>query len=98
MKVRELFTDESKWTQHTRARDVNGRGVDENSPDAVCWCLTGAISHCYNPRDTIDSYVLESTIARKVEEALNGRILVVWNDNQDRTFKEVKALVERLDI
>lgn len=37
---------ESKgWTQGDSARDAQGHSVGTNSPDATCFCATGAIHH-----------------------------------------------------
>lgn len=54
-------------------------------------CLLTAICRCYE-----DSQV-EWGIKRRVREAVNGS-LIDWNDAPERTFQEVKALVEKLDI
>lgn len=45
--VRKLIADPEYWTQGAMARDRVGRDVDEVSPDAVCWCLGGAINNVY---------------------------------------------------
>ena len=35
MKIHELLTDESKWTQHAWARDAQGNSVWPDDPNAV---------------------------------------------------------------
>lgn len=40
--MRELISDEKRWTQHFTARDDKGRKTASDSPEAVCWCLIGA--------------------------------------------------------
>ncbi len=47
MKVRELLSDPSRWTQGTFARNRNGIPTSSNAPDACKWCLLGAIRKCY---------------------------------------------------
>lgn len=42
--VRNLFTDRSHWTQGQGARKADGGLCRVKSPEAVCWCLTGAIA------------------------------------------------------
>ena len=93
MKVRELLSDESKWTQNAWGRDATGRPVLWAPKTAVCWCLIGAIETCY-PRPG------EATpIDNKVRDAIGGGLMISkWNDAPERTFAEVKALVERLDV
>lgn len=92
MKVRELFTDESKWTQGHAARNEKGERVWYKSPEACCWCLVGAINKCYVP-------AIRPEIFEKISDYINSRAgISVWNDAPERTFAEVKALVEKLDI
>jgi hypothetical protein len=52
--VYELFQDKSKWTTGEFARDNSGYSMSFDSPDAVCWCLHGALDkYASNPRDFI---------------------------------------------
>ena len=98
MKIRELFTDESKWTTHAYARTKEGKVLlNAHLPEAVCWCLDGAISKCYlfgNESDQLRTYYM---IKHKIFEHVNENP-VPWNDHPKRTFAEVKQLVETLDI
>ena len=48
MKVKDLLTDESKWTKGAYSRDAEGETTDLLDRGAVCWCLRGAIDLCYN--------------------------------------------------
>lgn len=93
MKVKELLSDESKWTQRTYAKDANGEGVMWCVPEAVCWCLHGAIAKCY--RGDFDRY---ERILGDFRRKVGLGDLWGWNDAPERTFAEVKALVEELDI
>jgi len=92
MKIRELLSDESKWCKGAIARAVSGFEVKPESEDAVCWCIGGAFELCYKhnreeARSTLDKLVKET-----------GDMLHAWNDAPERTFKEVKELVDRLDV
>ena len=87
MKVKELLSDESKWTQGCYARDAFGVSIPFDADAAVCWCLAGAIHRVYGPEP------IHLRILRRVNGSLSE-----WNDAPDRTFAEVKALVEELDI
>lgn len=93
MKVKELLADESKWTQGVYARAANGRPtlVDHN---AVCWCLDGAIRHCYPA--AYDDVVLRQKLSAYFVPL--GTNIIRWNDDPARTFEEVQALVHELDI
>jgi hypothetical protein len=93
MKIKELLTDESKWTQNAGARDKEKIPVPPKSEEAVCWCLFGAILKCYGEDkevyNRLDKYILYN---------LTGMGIFSYNDNPKRTFKDIKALIEKLDI
>lgn len=90
MKIKELFTNETKWTQGAFSRTKNGRLSFANNPNAACFCLSGAVFKCYEAKD-------HGTIEEKIRKEI-GTNIVTWNDAPNRTFEEVKALVEKLDI
>lgn len=97
MKVREYFTDETRWVQGQAAVDRDGVPVKNlDSPLVARRCLYDAIRWCYR----LDKYefgrIVLLTINALVQES-SGRI-TVWNDAPERTFAEVRMLVERLDI
>lgn len=91
MKIRELLTDEAKWTRGAYARNKENRATGTRNDDAVRWCLMGAKWKCYYDTDQHESVsgALEAEIG-------SGWNLTRWNDNA--TFADVKALVERLDV
>ncbi len=101
MKIRELYTDASKWTQTFAARDINGRPVETDSPNATCFCLIGALMKCdgikLRTADSLTAFLRDSPSYQKIKEKVGGSILH-WNDQSGRTFAEVKALVEELDV
>lgn len=41
--ARELISDPDRWTQGAYAKDNLGRWTYVSSPDAKCWCSTGAV-------------------------------------------------------
>lgn len=92
VKIKELFSDPSRWTQGAFARDKDGNEVSPRSRKAVCWCLEGATEKCYKGDDIFEA-------ARTIHRGLGDHEFVaVWNDNKKRKFEEIKALVEKLDI
>lgn len=108
MKVKELFTDESKWCKNVPARDVNGEEIVLWDEKAVCWCLLAAVDLCYG---IIAQVTGEVNITGKIVEKLNLHIenieypdeekftaITNWNDDPARTFQDIKNLVEELDI
>ena len=88
MKVRELLTDESKWCQrHYMIRKGKSRQ----------YCLAAAIDTCYpTEQATAVSLVVFDALEDKSQHP--WRSISRWNDAGDRTFAEVKALVDELDI
>lgn len=93
MKVKELLSDENKWTKGAMARDIQGTACIYSSLFACCWCLHGAIDYCYPNKNE------RSSIFILVKRNLRGfRDIVSFNDNETIFFGDVKALVNELDI
>jgi hypothetical protein len=44
--ARELLAQPGKWTQGRNARDADGDAARVNDPEAVCFCLQGALIKC----------------------------------------------------
>lgn len=88
MKVQDILTDESKWTQGRDARDANGNEILPLADEAVCWCLGGAL---------VKAGIFQ-LIGNLLFKPLNGQSIWLWNDAPERTFAEVRALIEELDI
>ena len=95
MKIKELFSDRSKWIQHDMSVDYRRRFTAPNSNDACCWCLVGAIIKCY-PEDLIQQGRVMERIRLKIGNDYGP--IYKWNDAIGRTFEDVKQLVEELDI
>lgn len=106
MKIRELYTDESRWTKGELARDSNGFYIPlwkipkGTFPEGVSFCLIGALAKCYQDFEN------RMDAKNKIREAIgdvdsNKSVrpsIINYNDAEERTFEEIKALVERLDI
>lgn len=102
MKIRELYSDPSKWTKRAYARDPEGEPDFPRSQYAVCWCLDGAIELCY-PSGAVRDPIYEKVGCILAPHWANDRIrqtmeIQRWNDAKERTFEDVKRLVEGLDI
>ena len=97
MKMKELLSSESKWTQQHYATDKRGRSCSSFDPEAVCYCLLGALNKCYvNDAEYDDAKrLLQKTIEKKY-----GLIFSIakWNDNPERKFKEVKEILEEANL
>lgn len=93
MKLKELFTDESKWTKGAQARDKEGKPCNIFSSNAVCWSLTGGMTKCY------PNFLRFTDVRTKIFNHL-GKIETIqsWSDHILTTFQDIKNLVEELDI
>ena len=91
MKIKELLSDPTKWTQRVLARNEDRLEVVSDSNDAICWCLMGAFIKCYPDKD------ISSDEWQKLSIACDRQV-TIWNDDVERTFDEIKELVERLDL
>ena len=101
MKLRELFTDESKWNKERYAVDAYGISVDPLNTryTPVKFCLMGGINYCY--RDAADRKRVCEEIKATIDPAsphTTNYIIIGWNDDLNRTFADVKGLVNKLDI
>ena len=75
------------WCQGSIARDAQGKSCLETSPDAVQWCLYGAVSAAY-PYDIQKRGEILDKLPLPTNVPL-GR----WNDDPKRTQAEVIALL-----
>lgn len=90
MKIQDLLTDETRWCKGFSARDCDGNPCGSQESVAVRWCLQGAV------RKTYGSY-FQSAIGHDIAQHV-GKSVSVWNDAPERTFSEVRELIEKLDI
>lgn len=99
MKVKELLSSPDKWTKGATARDTYGLRVFTKDKNAVCWCLVGATIKCYCSctNTAADPNCKVKEIYEKINEKIDTTI-TIWNDSPERTFEDVKKLVEELDI
>lgn len=95
MKVRELLTDENKWCKESLAFDKNECALDPRDEEAVSFCLDGAVIKCYSSND---KWQILGKILKHIHKKKNKIHIHEWNDAPERTFADVKQLVEELDI
>lgn len=92
MKVFELLKNPENWCKRSYGKTIKGESVDWSNYEAVSWCVQGAICKCYSEPETQNS-------KRKDLENVIGEIgISVWNDNLDRTHKEVLEALKKADI
>ena len=91
MKIKQLLATEKNWCKGSFAQDAQGNTVSSHETTATAWCLVGAARQCYPELE-------RSFILRQIKEARSMRDVGTWNDAPERTFEEVKRLVEALDV
>jgi len=90
--------DPQRWTQDWYAHDAKGFDCDATAPEAVCWCLRGAIQVLEPSLIGRDRAVLEEfdRALGVVDPNYESLRIVNWNDNRHRTVNEVIALCDRV--
>jgi hypothetical protein len=92
MKVQDILTDESRWTQGTLARGEDGKPCDPNDERAVQFCLRGAIIRAY-PRLEARRRAYDA-----VRRLIGPTLIEYWNDSPERTFGQVRWALEEADV
>lgn len=82
----ELIEPEGAWTQGTVARNALGEDVEGDAPDAVCFCLIGAIG-----KATDHHYDAAKPVYELLETLVGDGWIDLWNDAPERTQAEVVA-------
>lgn len=97
MKIRELLDSPEKWIQGKLAADSNGNTVTSLSVDSCRWCIVGSIIKCYGCNEFGDD---RYAVANRISDHLSLYPLDIskWNDAPERTFEDIRKLVEELDI
>lgn len=98
MKVKELLDRPERWTKGAIARRADGCMTSVEDRGAVCWCLWGAMVHCYGFPIAFGEIIGKTAEHVPAKGEPHQSDVTLWNDQDDRTFEEVKALVDELDI
>jgi hypothetical protein len=94
MTLQELFTDESRWTKDAFARNAKGKARGPLEPDAVRWCLMGALDFCYGPKSR-----QQATLRRKIETSPSYHTgIAQFNDSTETTFADIRKVIEEANV
>lgn len=108
--VRELLIRPGRWIKTHLAQDRAGRPVPVDSASAVSWCLEGAIDFVYGAasdqaqeaKDKVLSWINSQEYRPPEEEeyAHEGKFgsLPAWNDQEGRTFKDIRKAINATEI
>lgn len=97
-KIKELFSDKSKWTQGAHARNKYGESVSSRHVDAVCWCLVGALHYCYLNDDDGHSRAEQKILIELYARGYEGEDRSIFRFNDQAQFEDIRELVTMLDI
>ena len=95
--LKELLSSQDRWCQEELAKDEHGNNVRPRNPNAVRFCLLGAIIKLYESRPRhylLADFILE-TVKDKIRYLLpDYRSLSTFNDTH--SFEDIKAILNKL--
>jgi hypothetical protein len=99
-RTRQRLTPPRTWAQHAWARTVTSIAVESSSPDATCWCLTGALMLELRELDPKcgSSGLAMALACEAVAQTIGldncGLTLEGWNDAPGRTQSDVLGVLD----
>lgn len=89
--VLDLLKDSTKWCRGAFGMDRDWYAVGSASPNAVRWCLSGAINRCYPKTNeclhafskVVEAIKMVSPHYRNVESIADGHIVACFNDESE---------------
>ena len=81
--------DPNRWTQNDEARDANGYACSARNPDAVQWCVSGAVDKLYPVFREHEAWM-------EMRRLMPGGSVVCFNDAPNRTVEEVIAQLRKI--
>ena len=92
--IKEYFSNPRNWTQGAVARNAKGERVIPSNPNAVCYCLIGAIEKFIPPKDA-PNFIKQNQIKDFISTVsfnLSGFCPVLVND--DLGYDSVMQLLD----
>lgn len=101
-RAREIITPRDAWTQGEEARNIKGEPTLANEPDAVCYCMLGALSKASNEIEgcswqgfALACAVLERQIHISQHDVSKCHTLQRFNDNPFCTHDAVLGIMDK---
>lgn len=95
--ARELLSEPARWTQNALARTAENEVANGYDPNAICWCLYGALQHAAGVSDVIaaETYIAEQLDALGWERSeFDDDTITNWNDDPERIHQDVLTLLD----
>jgi len=80
------------WCQGFDAKDAQGHLVWALDPEAVCFCVFGAVERAFSGQPIESRYMIDD----EIDDELGYMTMGKWNDVEGRTRDEVVAMFERV--
>jgi len=95
--MRALLADPAHWTKRAFARNQHGEPVSTFNPDAVCYCLVGALSKVLKEHQmfTDDTVYLVERLLRSTVAEISGGTQSVSQFNDSHEHAEVLAALDK---
>lgn len=93
--IKAVIDTPAKWTKGQLAKDARGRRIATSSPDAVCFCIFGAIDRVVTDtraRMDYDNYIFDQ-VAKLYPEIAGG--LSDFNDAREIGHADVMKVLDR---
>ena len=91
-RMREILTLPTSWIQKTYSTDATGTTCDPTWALATCWCMEGAMYRAL--REAGKS--INGPEYRQITRHFPSQNIPAWNDDPERTHKEVLAKLDRI--
>lgn len=102
--VRELLTPESSWTKDMPAKDKYNNSIMCIDPNAVCWCLSGALFKTISDKFFVGNFhydeflstqsELLNVISKSYEFTNSFNRIADFNDSRDTTHRDVLNVID----
>lgn len=96
--VRQLLSDERRWTKGWWAKDWSGKDVPVQSKRACCWCLSGAVRRACADLNLDDTNDLINKFSLLIEHRTMGVhcSLPSFNDSPATTHADILAFLDEV--
>jgi hypothetical protein len=100
IKAHELLSSPESWCQEAPAKDARGNKLAASDPNAVKWCVLGAIQMIYPPPqwgEAMDPVLRALSVSKealaRMTKTDKACCLMEWNDDPQSTFTEIKNIL-----
>lgn len=106
--ARDLLDEPAKWCKGDLARNDNDDPEIPDAPEAICWCLNGALWAAHPRSDEFCIYDLETSFGTPATQAAQWRLwaairertgftalgVAAYNDAEKTTYADIIALLD----